>query len=49
MFNTFNMGIGMCIAVDADKADVALKLLAAEGEKAFIIGQVADGDGVEIC
>lgn len=50
MYNTFNMGIGMCIAVDADKADAAVELLRAEGENAYIIGQVAaGGDGVEIC
>jgi phosphoribosylformylglycinamidine cyclo-ligase len=50
MFNTFNMGIGMCIAVDADKADAAVKLLCDAGEKAYIIGRVASGeDGVEIC
>lgn len=50
MFNTFNMGIGMCIAVDADKADAALELLRGEGEKAYIIGKVVTGeDGVKIC
>lgn len=50
MFNTFNMGIGMCIAVDADDADAAVKLLNAEGEKAYIIGEVASGEeGVKIC
>jgi phosphoribosylformylglycinamidine cyclo-ligase len=50
MFNTYNMGIGMCIAVDADKADAAVRMLCDAGEKAYIIGQVARGeDGVEIC
>ena len=50
MFNTFNMGIGMCIAVDADDADAAVELLNAEGEKAYIIGEVASGEeGVKIC
>lgn len=50
MFNTFNMGIGMCIAVDSDKADDAVKVLCDAGEKAYIIGEVAPGqEGVEIC
>lgn len=50
MFNTFNMGIGMCIAVDADKADKAVKTLRDAGEKAYIIGQAARGeDGVQFC
>jgi len=44
MFNTFNMGIGMCVAVDADKADEAVSLLNAMGEKAYVIGEVAQGD-----
>lgn len=44
MFNTFNMGIGMCVAVDADKADKTVSLLNAMGEKAYIIGEVAQGD-----
>ena len=49
MFNTFNMGIGMCVVVPKDQADKALEVLAAAGEKARIIGQIADGDtGVEI-
>lgn len=50
MFNTFNMGTGMCIAIDADKADEAVRLLCEAGEKASIIGEVARGEeGVEIC
>jgi phosphoribosylformylglycinamidine cyclo-ligase len=50
MFNTYNMGIGMCIAVDGSKADAAVKLLNSCGEKASIIGEVASGEeGVRIC
>ena len=50
MYNTFNMGIGMICAVGADKADAALKVLSAAGEKAYIIGELREGDGgVEIC
>ena len=49
MYNTFNMGIGMIVAVDADKADAAMKCLAEAGETAYIIGELAEGEkGVEI-
>mgnify|MGYP004463884253 CR=1 FL=1 len=49
MYNTFNMGIGMIAAVDAEKADAALKCLAENGEKAYIIGELTDGEnGVDI-
>lgn len=49
MYNTFNMGIGMIAAVDADKADAAVKCLEEAGEKAYIIGELAEGEmGVEI-
>lgn len=50
MFNTFNMGTGLCIAVAADKADEAIRVLEASGEKAVILGEVTSGDkGVELC
>ncbi|MDD3832362.1 MAG: phosphoribosylformylglycinamidine cyclo-ligase [Oscillospiraceae bacterium] len=50
MFNTFNMGTGLCIAVAADKADEAVRVLNETGEKAVILGQVVSGEkGVEIC
>ena len=49
MYNTFNMGIGMIVAVDADKAEAAVKVLEEAGEKASIIGELAEGEkGVEI-
>ena len=49
MYNTFNMGIGMIVAVDAAKADAAVKCLTDAGETAYIIGELAEGDkGVEI-
>ena len=50
MFNTFNMGVGLCVAVSADKADEAVRAVNAIGEKAHIIGEVVKGDkGVDIC
>ncbi len=43
MYNTFNMGIGMIVAVDADKAEAAVKCLTEAGEKATIIGELVEG------
>ena len=49
MYNTFNMGIGLIMAVDPAIADDVVKAAAAMGENAYIIGKVADGSGeVEI-
>ncbi|MBQ4100154.1 MAG: phosphoribosylformylglycinamidine cyclo-ligase [Oscillospiraceae bacterium] len=50
MFNTYNMGTGMCIAVSKLDADKAVAILNENGEKAKIIGEVTEGSGeVEIC
>ncbi len=50
MFNTFNMGVGMSIVVDKNDADKALDVLKANGEAAYIVGEVVKGDdGVIIC
>lgn len=49
MFNTFNMGVGMLVAVDKNDADKALEVLKANGEDAVIIGELVEGnDGVVI-
>lgn len=48
MFNIFNMGIGMVIALDAGEAARAIEILEAAGEKASVIGQVISGEGVTI-
>lgn len=48
MFNIFNMGIGMVLACDGDKAIDLLTLLINEGEKAYVIGQVTKTSGVII-
>lgn len=50
MFNTFNMGIGLCVAVASDKADEAVRVLKEAGENAVILGEVQDGEkGIELC
>lgn len=47
MYNTFNMGIGMCIVVAADKVDETLEVLASFDEKPHVIGELVAGEGVE--
>ena len=50
MYNTFNMGIGLCAAVPKEMAQQALKAVEAVGEKAYLIGEVVKGDeGVVLC
>ena len=50
MYNTFNMGIGMVIAVDKKDADIVLNSLKETGDNGFVIGEVLEGDkGVELC
>ena len=48
MFNIFNMGIGMVLALDASEADKAIKILKSHGEKASVIGRVTATEGVVI-
>ncbi len=48
MFNIFNMGIGMVIALDAAEAQRAIDLLTAAGERASVIGRITDKPGVVI-
>ena len=44
MFNTYNMGVGMSIVVDKNDVDKALEVLKANGEDAYVIGSVIEGD-----
>ena len=49
MYNTFNMGTGLVIAVDNDKADEAVRILKENGEDACVIGEIKAGEkGVEL-
>ena len=43
MFNTFNMGVGMMIAVSKEEADKAVDVLKVNGEDAVILGEVIEG------
>ncbi|MBR3391547.1 MAG: phosphoribosylformylglycinamidine cyclo-ligase [Firmicutes bacterium] len=49
MFNTFNMGVGMVAVVPETQADAALRLLKAAGEEAYALGDVVEGEGVQLC
>ena len=44
MFNTFNMGVGMSIVVNKEDADKALEILRANGEDAYILGEVVKSE-----
>ena len=46
MFNVFNMGIGMVLMVDPKDADRTVEIFNELGEKAFVIGNVTDKEGV---
>ena len=48
MFNIFNMGIGMVVAVSAADADRAVASLKASGIEASVIGKVVKGTGVSL-
>ena len=50
MYNTYNMGIGMVLAVDAADVDKTLAALEKTGDKAWVIGETKAGEkGVELC
>lgn len=50
MYNTYNMGIGMLLAVDKEDTDKAFSLLKEAGETPYIVGEVREGDkGVTVC
>lgn len=44
MYNTFNMGIGMAVIVNKEDAENTVKILEEQGEKAYIIGKVEEGN-----
>lgn len=48
MYNTFNMGIGLVLAVDPAIAADVVKACEELGEKAYVIGKVTDKEGVEL-
>ena len=50
MYNTYNMGIGMMLALDPADVDKTMEALNAVGETAYIVGQIEEGEkGVTLC
>ena len=50
MYNTYNMGIGMLLAVDAKDVEATIKAVESVGEKAFVAGVCEHGvKGVTLC
>ena len=48
MFNTFNMGVGMCLTVSPEDADRAVRVLGMLGQDAYLLGEVTESGEVEI-
>ncbi len=44
MYNTYNMGLGMVLAVDAADAEKTIEALASTGDKAYLVGEVISGN-----
>ncbi len=44
MFNTYNMGVGMCLIVAKEDAERTIETLRANGEEAYVLGEVIDSD-----
>ena len=50
MYNTYNMGLGMVLALDPPDVDKTLEALKAAGETAYVVGTCEAGEkGVTIC
>ena len=50
MYNTYNMGIGMIVAVDPADAEKAMEAIKASGDTPYVIGSIEDGEkGVTLC
>ena len=49
MYNTFNMGVGMILTVAAEDADKTIEILKTNGQDAYRLGVIAEGEGVELC
>ena len=50
MYNTYNMGVGMIVVVSKEDADAAIEILRANGDDAYLLGEVIESDeGVVLC
>ena len=50
MYNTFNMGLGMVVAVDEADVDKAMVAIKAAGDQPYVVGTIENGEkGVTLC
>ena len=50
MYNTFNMGIGMILAVDPSDVEKTMEAIKTTGDIPFVIGNISEGEkGVTLC
>lgn len=50
MYNTFNMGLGMVIAVNPEDVETTMKAIEEAGDKCYAVGNIVEGDkGVDLC
>ena len=50
MYNTFNMGLGMVIAVNPEDVETTMKAIEEAGDKCYVVGNIDEGDkGVDLC
>ncbi len=50
MYNTYNMGLGMVLAVAPNDVERALEAIKAAGETPYVVGKIEDGEkGVTLC
>ena len=50
MYNTYNMGIGMIVAVDRADVEKTMEAMRAAGDTPYVIGEIKDGEkGVTLC
>ncbi|BFK71950.1 phosphoribosylformylglycinamidine cyclo-ligase [Faecalibacillus intestinalis] len=50
MYNTFNMGLGMVIAVNPEDVETTMKAIEEAGDKCYVVGDIVEGDkGVDLC
>ena len=50
MYNTYNMGLGMIVAVDPADVEKTVEAMKAAGESPYVVGRIVDGEkGVDVC
>ena len=49
MYNTYNMGLGMIVAVDPADVDKTMEAMRSAGDTAYVVGKIIDGEkGVDL-